>query len=122
MSAAQESESGLLNIVKWAVVVAIVAAGAYGNWHFADESVLYRTLALVALALVAGFIALQTLQGAAFAALVKEARVEVRKVVWPTHQETLQTTLWVLVAVVVAAIILWGLDSLLSWLVAGIIG
>ena len=48
--------------------------------------------------------------------------VELRKVVWPTRQETIQTTLIVVAMVVVAALILWGLDKVFFWLVAWLTG
>ena len=53
---------------------------------------------------------------------MKEARIEIRKVVWPTRQETTQTTLIVVAVVLVMALLLWGLDSLLGWLVSLIVG
>jgi preprotein translocase subunit SecE len=111
-----------LDGLKWLVVVVLVAVGVTGNIYFADQSLLYRTLALVALAVVAGYVALQTARGAAFLKLAREARTEIRKVVWPTRQEATQTTLIVVVFVLVAALVLWGLDSLLGWLASLIIG
>ncbi len=108
--------------LKWVVVVLLVAAGVLGNAHYAEESLLYRVLALVAVAAVAGYVALQTSKGVAFWSLLKEARIEIRKVVWPTRVETRQTTLIVLLVVVLVGLLLWGLDSLLSWAVSGIIG
>jgi preprotein translocase subunit SecE len=42
--------------------------------------------------------------------------------VWPTPQETTQTTLIVVVVVLIVALLLWGIDSGLSWGVKGIIG
>lgn len=111
-----------MNVLLWIIAIALVGAGVAGNMYFAEESLLYRVLGLVAIGVVALFVALKTDQGAAFADLLKEARIEVRKVVWPTHQETTQTSLMVLGLVLIAALILWGLDSLLSWLVSGIIG
>lgn len=122
MSSKAETPSGALNIAKWCLVVVLVAAGVVGNQFYADESLLYRVLALVALAGVAVAVALATTQGSAFATLVKEARIEIRKVVWPTRPETLQTTFIVLGVVLVAALILWGLDSLLGLLASLIIG
>jgi preprotein translocase subunit SecE len=107
---------------KWVVVAVIVAAGVYGNSYFADESLLYRVLGLLALALVAGFLALQTTQGAALWGLVRESRTEIRKVVWPTRQEAVQTTMIVVAVVVLVALMLWGLDGLLGWLVSLAIG
>ncbi|MRI32996.1 preprotein translocase subunit SecE [Endozoicomonas sp. OPT23] len=113
---------GRLDGLKWALVAILVAAGVAGNTYFTEESVLYRALALVALAVAAGFIGLQTVKGGAFWNLVKEAKVEIRKVVWPTRQETVQTTLVVVAVVVIMGLILWALDSLLGWMISSLIG
>ncbi len=117
-----EASGSRFDSVKWLLVIVLVAVGVYGNSYFGAESLLYRVLALLALAVVAGFIALQTAQGAAFWDLTKGSRTEIRKVVWPTRQEAVQTTLIVVAFVVVVALILWGLDSLLGWLVSLVIG
>lgn len=107
--------------VKWIVVAILVAVAVVGNSYFSDQSLLYRVLGIVALAAVAAFVALQTAKGVAFWALIKGSRTEIRKVVWPTRQETVQTTLIVVAVVVVVALFLWGLDSLLGWLVSLVI-
>lgn len=122
MNAKVETQASKLDGLKWLVVVALVAVGVVGNSMFANESLLYRVLALVALAIVAGLIALQTAKGKAFFQLFKEAKNEIRKVVWPTRQETLQTTGIVVVAVLIIGLLLWGLDSLLGWIISGFIG
>ncbi|SEG77647.1 preprotein translocase subunit SecE [Marinobacterium lutimaris] len=122
MNSKVTSEGSKLDALKWLVVIAIVAVGVVGNSVFSGESLLYRVLALLALALVAGFVAFQTAKGRAFFQLFKEAKNEIRKVVWPTRQETLQTTAIVVVAVLIVGLLLWGLDSLLGWLVSGVIG
>jgi preprotein translocase subunit SecE len=67
-------------------------------------------------------IALQTAKGASLWNLIKESRVEIRKVVWPTHQETLQTTFIVVAITLIMALILWMLDSLLGMIISKIIG
>lgn len=122
MSSKVEAKSSPLNMLKWFLVVVLVAVGVVGNQYFSDESLLYRVLGLVAIGIVAIFVALATTQGSAFALLVKQARIEIRKVVWPTRPETLQTTFIVLAVVLIAALILWGLDSLLGWIASLIIG
>jgi preprotein translocase subunit SecE len=122
MTTKTPSESPALDYLKWFVVTALVALGVLGNAYYSEESLLYRVLALVVLAVAGGFVALQTVKGRSFWLLLKEARVEIRKVVWPTPVETRQTTLIVLAVVALVALLLWGLDSLLSWLVSGIIG
>lgn len=111
-----------LDSLKWLLVAALVAVGVWANSYFAAESVLYRVTGLLVLAAVAGWVAVQTSKGSAFLALCLEARTEIRKVVWPTRTETTHTTLIVVAVVLVAAIILWALDSILSWVISGIIG
>jgi preprotein translocase subunit SecE len=113
-----ETTAGRLDSVKWIVVSILVAVAVVGNSYFADESLLYRVLGILVLAAAAGMLALQTAKGAAFWALVKGSRTEIRKVVWPTRQETVQTTMIVVGFVLLVAVILWGLDSLLGWLVS----
>lgn len=122
MSANTGTQGGGLDTLKWLVVVALIVAAVVGNVYYSDQLLLYRVLGIVALALIAAFVAVKTAQGAAFWKLAKEARVEIRKVVWPSRQESTQTTLIVVGFVLLMSLILWGLDSLLSWLVSLTIG
>ncbi|MCP5162478.1 MAG: preprotein translocase subunit SecE [Hahellaceae bacterium] len=122
MSTKIENQESRFDGLKWLAVVVLVTVGVVGNYAFAAESLLYRVLALVVLSGLAGYIALQTVKGDKFASLVKEARIEIRKVVWPTRQELVQTTMIVVVFVLVVALVLWGIDSLVSWSISGIIG
>jgi preprotein translocase subunit SecE len=117
-----ENKAGSLDWLKWLVVVALLAGGVFANWYYQDEMLLLRVAGLLATAAVAILLALQTERGKAIWSLLKEARTEVRRVVWPTNQETTQTTLVVIAIVFVFALILWGLDSLLGWIVSSIIG
>ena len=111
-----------LDPILWIAVFAIVAAGVYGNTYFSNESLLYRVLALLVLAAIAGWLASRTAKGKAFIQLGLEARTEIRKVVWPTRQETQSTTLIVVLVVLAVALILWAVDSILSWLISLVIG
>ncbi|MEE4281359.1 MAG: preprotein translocase subunit SecE [Pseudomonadales bacterium] len=118
----ESTASGSLDWLKWLVVAALLGGGVYGNWYYQDESLLIRVVALLAGAAVAVYIAIQTERGRNTWNLMREARSEIRRVVWPSNQETTQTTLVVLVLVLIFALILWGLDSLLSWFVSSVIG
>jgi preprotein translocase subunit SecE len=122
MTANTEEKIYRLDIIKWLFVVVIVAAGVVGNSHFSAESILYRALGLLVLAGAAVVVALQTAKGAAISDVVRGALVELRKVVWPSRQETNQTTLIVLVVVFVTAIILWLLDTFFGFVASNIIG
>jgi len=122
MSSKAEAGEYQLDSLKWLVALAIVGGGIYANSYYAAIEPLFRALAGVLVAAIAIGVALQTEKGAWAWNLAKEARVEVRKVVWPTTQETTQTTLIVVGVVIVVALILWALDSSLSWGVRGVIG
>ena len=122
MSIKAEAKESRFDALKWLVVVVLVAVGVVANHYFAAQSILYRVVGLLVLAAIAAFVALQTAKGQAFFGLLKDARTEIRKVVWPTRQETTQTTLIVVAVVLVMALLLWGLDSLLGWLVSTIGG
>lgn len=122
MSIKAEAKESRFDALKWLVVVVLVAVGVVANHYFAAQSILYRVVGLLVLAAIAAFVALQTAKGQAFFGLLKDARTEIRKVVWPTRQETTQTTLIVVAVVLVMALLLWGLDSLLGWVVSTIVG
>ena len=122
MSADSKIQKSPLDIVKWILAIAFLAAAVVGNYMYANEPLLYRVLGVVFLMLVGAGIALTSSQGKAFLQLLKEANIERRKVVWPTRQETTQTTMIVVVVVVLMSLVLWGVDSLLSWLISLLLG
>ena len=114
MVAKAETEvSNKLDTLKLVVAVAVLLAGIGGFYYYADASLLYRVLGLVGMVIVAVGIVLTTGTGHAILSFGREARAEVRKVVWPTRQETVQTTLMVVVAVIILGIFLWLVDMVL---------
>jgi preprotein translocase subunit SecE len=113
-----ETTASRYDAVKWVAVIALLAVAVVGNSYYSDQSLLYRVLGILVFAVAAGLVALQTAKGASFWALVKGARTEIRKVVWPTRQETVQTTMIVVGFVLLVALLLWGLDSFLGWIVS----
>lgn len=111
-----------LEIVKWLGVVVLLVAAVAGNSWYRDVTLPLRALAVVVLMAAAAGLALLTVKGKATLAFAREARTEVRKVVWPTRQETLHTTLIVAAVTAVMSLILWGLDGILVRLVSFITG
>jgi preprotein translocase subunit SecE len=122
MSADSNTQKSPLDIVKWILAIAFLAAAVVGNYVYANEPLLYRVLGVVLLMLVGAGFALTSSKGKAFLQLLKEANIERRKVVWPTRPETTQTTLIVVVVVILMSLVLWGVDSLLSWLISLLLG
>jgi preprotein translocase subunit SecE len=117
-----ETTSGTLDTIKLGLALLIAIAALVGFYFFADQSLLYRVLGLLAAAGVSVAIALQTEKGRHTWGYFQDAQIEVRKVVWPTRQETVQTTLIVIIMVVLVAIILWLLDMFLGWSIGSLMG
>ncbi len=118
----EASGGNALDVVKWIAVVVLLVAATLGNQYLTSISPVMRIGGVVLFALLALGIVLTTAKGRSFLELLKEAKVEIRKIVWPTRQETWQTTMIVAAVVVVAALLLWGIDSLFGWIVSAIIG
>ena len=117
MSASTEETGSALDTVKLVAVVALLAGGVYGFYSFGDQPLWVRLAGLLAVIGVATFVALQTAMGRTIWQFATDSRTEVRKVVWPTRQETLQTLLIIAIAVLITALFLWAVDSILFWVV-----
>jgi len=118
-----ENQSGSMDLLKWIVVIGLLTGAVVGNYIYGEEiSVVYRALGVIAAIGVALFIAAQTEKGSEALAFAKESRLEIRKVVWPTRKEATNTTLIVLAATGVMALVLWGMDGLLVRIVGFITG
>ena len=106
----------------WLVGLAIIAGAVWGNSYYNDLALLYRVLGVVALFSIGLFVLRVTEFGSMAFETIKQSMTEIKKVVWPNRTETTQTTLIVVGVVIIAALILWGLDSLFSFLMSLILG
>ncbi|MBD1557468.1 preprotein translocase subunit SecE [Vibrio sp. S9_S30] len=118
--------SNAADTLKWIVAVILLAAAVVGNallgggeeFTLYELNVVFRAAGAVALVGAALAVIATTGKGKAAINFANEAKVEVRKVVWPTRQETMQTTLIVLAVSIVMALALWGIDGIMVRLVA----
>lgn len=115
MVAISESGKSKLDSVKLLAALVLLGVGVAGFYYLENESQLYRVLGLLVVVLMAVGVVYTTDLGKRVAGFMGDSRTEVRKVVWPTRQETIQTTLIVVVAVFIIGIFLWLLDMLLLW-------
>ncbi len=124
MSVNTESQgnSKAKDILLWGLVFIILLAAVVGNQVYSEQALFIRIVAVVGAIVVAGVLAFQTVKGKAVIDFARESRVEVRKVVWPTRQETIQTTLIIFAVVAVVGLFLFLLDGALIWLVDLITG
>ena len=110
MKSKSVAEKSPIDTFKLVLALLVLAAGIVGFYYYQNQPQIYRVGGLLVIALAAIGISMTTVQGRALWGFVQESRVEVRRVVWPTRQETVQTTLVVMVMVVIVAIFLWLLD------------
>ena len=110
------------NYFRWSVGLLLIAIAIYGNSYYSLEPLLYRVLGVLVLLTLSTVILLTTDEGKEGLQLILESRTEIRRVVWPSRPETTQTTLIVIVAITIAGLILWGLDSLFGWATASLLG
>ena len=118
----QSEQTGVLDTVKLALVVALLVAGVMGFYWFQEATTLMRVLGLLAVVAVAVGVGMSTVKGRQLAGFMGNARTEVRKMVWPTRVETTQTTLVVIAVVIMVGIFLWLLDMFLGWGISRFIG
>ena len=114
MATKVEQPTSGFDTVKLFTTLLILIVGVVGFYYFEDESQLLRVIGMLAVAATAFFIVSTTDIGRRGLGFARDARVEVRKVVWPTRQETLQTTIAVLIMVFLVAIMLWLIDLALG--------
>lgn len=106
------------DIFWWLVIAILVGGGIVAYYYYHNVSWALRTTAGLAITCLIVIIALQTAAGKKVWQFAKEARIELYKVVWPTRQETIQTSMIIVAMVVVMALLLWGVDSILMWAVS----
>jgi preprotein translocase subunit SecE len=117
-----ESRGSRLDSLKLTVAGLIATATLGAFYWYADAPLAVRVIGILAGAAVAAVVALQTDAGRRLRDFVVEARNEVRRVVWPSRKETLQTTTAVIATVLVVAVLLWVFDALLLWMVRLVTG
>nr|VFK22993.1 MAG: protein translocase subunit secE/sec61 gamma [Candidatus Kentron sp. MB]VFK26586.1 MAG: protein translocase subunit secE/sec61 gamma [Candidatus Kentron sp. MB]VFK74533.1 MAG: protein translocase subunit secE/sec61 gamma [Candidatus Kentron sp. MB] len=108
--------------LRWFAAIVILISAIGGFYYWSEQMALLRLIGLLIAFGIAGAIIFQTAQGKLAWNAVKEARMEMRKVVWPTRKETIQTTMVVISVVLVVAIILWVLDGLLGFIMRYLLG
>ena|SRR6185295_1176878 len=107
--------------IKLVVAAGLVVAGIAGYYWLAASSILLRLASVVA-GIAAGLVVAWTsAPGQQFLVFAREALAEVKKVVWPTRKETMQTTAAVFAFVVVMAVYLWLSDKTLEWVLYDLI-
>ncbi len=122
MSANSQAAASGFDTVKLILAVAIVVGAVLGFYYLDAYSQLLRVIGLLLLVGLAAFIVYQTAVGRAVWNFAAASKVEVRKVVWPSRQETVQTTLIVFVMVLIMGVVLWLFDMMLGAILKALTG
>jgi len=115
-------DAGTADKLKLAAAIVIVMGGVAAYYLLANQAVWLRWLPVIGSLLLAAVVVAFSRYGSEFRRFLDLARIELRKIVWPTRQETLQTTLVVFGFVIVAGIFFWVLDLVLAWATKALTG
>tara|TARA_B100001248_G_C27234623_1_gene386496 strand:- start:353 stop:724 length:372 start_codon:yes stop_codon:yes gene_type:complete len=102
--------------------IGVLITGMILFYYYSDVRLFYRVLGMISVVIFSAFIAYQSDFGKLVYSYVTDSKVELKKVTWPTKQETTQTTLGVIFVVIVVGILLWLFDMLLGWAIGTLYG
>lgn len=119
----ETSQSGVLDTLKLLIAAAALVGGLYAYYYYeADLAQAIRVLMVLAGTVAGISIAMSSTQGQRLWHFIQGSRVEIRKVIWPTKQETTQTAIAVFVFTLIMMLFFWVLDSGLLWLTQSLVG
>ncbi len=110
MNVQTETGASALDKVKLFLAIVVLIGGIAGYYCYPELSVLIRAGGVLASVVIAIVIVMQTAMGRDMWQFIQTSRVELRKVIWPNRQDTTQTTLAVIVFVIILGLFFWGLD------------
>jgi preprotein translocase subunit SecE len=113
---APEGASAKDNALMILSIVALLAGVVAFYWY--EEDALALRMAMVGSGLVVAVgLAWVSWYGREFWQFAQAARVELRKVVWPEREDTVRTTVLVIVFASLMGLFFWVLDLILTWLI-----
>ena len=104
------------------IAIGVMISGIVLFYYFSDIRLFYRVLGMISVLILSCYIGYQSDFGKLVYSYITDSKVELKKVTWPTKQETTQTTLGVIVVVIIVGILLWLFDMLLGWAIGTLYG
>ena len=121
-SKVENSRSAFADTTLLLISIAMLLGGIAAYYYYQDLAITpVRVAALIVVTLLASWVASQTQKGGAFFRFLKESDIERRKVVWPTHQEAVQTAMMVIIVVIIISLFLAAVDWLIGALVRSLL-
>jgi preprotein translocase subunit SecE len=109
-----EIETNKNDLIKWILSLVIFAGSLFAFYYFDQYPIIYRVLGLIGVVLLDFAILFNTEKIKSLRVFTYDARVELKKVVWSTKAEVIQTTIIVFIVVIIMSVLLWLLDKLLG--------
>lgn len=122
MATQEQRTSSVLDTALLWLAIAVLVVSMVGYYYFSGYTDLVRVLGMLGGTVVAVLILSQSAIGKTAWSYIQGSRTEVRRVVWPTRRETVQTTLLVLAFVLILATFIWALDIVLAYVVTLLTG
>ena len=121
-SKVENSRSAFADTLLLLISIVMLLGGVTAYYYYQDLAITpVRVAALIAVTLLASWVAAQTQKGGTFFRFLKESDIERRKVVWPTHQEAVQTSFMVIIAVIIISLFLAAVDWMIGALVRSLL-
>jgi preprotein translocase subunit SecE len=120
MNSKQSKKEYKYDMLKWAFIALLTVSVVFANQYFSAYSAPVKLVGWIVWLMITLAVAYHTQKGSQGLAFAKDSRQELRKVVWPTRQETTQMTLIIIVVVGIVSLLLWAVDSGLLWAVGKI--
>jgi preprotein translocase subunit SecE len=121
-SKVETSRSAIADTLLLLISIIMLLGGIAAYYYYEDLAIIpVRVAALIVVTLLASWVAAQTHKGGTFFRFLKESDIERRKVVWPTHQEAVQTSLMVIIAVIIISLFLAAVDWMIGSLVRSLL-
>ena len=123
MNAKTEQSVSVFDSARLVLAGALLIGGLFGYYYYGDQySQVYRVIGVLLATILAFVMAITTDPGRRLWRFAQGSRIELRKVIWPTRQEAFQTTIAVIVFVIVMGVFFWCLDLLLLWVTQTLTG
>lgn len=121
-SSETQDRPALVDTALLAAACLVVLASIVAYYYFEGAALVLRVIGILAGFGIGAALLYQTRQGQVVWQFILGSRAEIRKVVWPTRQETLQTTLTVFVFLLILGFFFWSLDFVLLMITRAVTG
>ncbi|MFI4918289.1 MAG: preprotein translocase subunit SecE [Legionellales bacterium] len=119
MTSTNETQSNMKDMMSWIGIVLVTVGAFFCTYNYTISGPV-QTIIWISWLILVLFLGYLTTKGKQIFEFALEAKIELLKVVWPTRQETIQTTSIVMIMVTLTGFILWGIDSVMMWTIAKI--